>query len=184
MPFSFTRENLTLFGFGALAFIALSSKQIILYNEEILVALSFLFFLLFSLTYFREAVEETFTARSEAIQADFQSYLDQKRKWIYLLAVETALGYSQSPTQLLSQFASNQGTAIAKYQETNVQTQVVSSIAQKLEVLETTKRAMERKIQSGLGKGLRSGVLEEYSKSKGTLKSKFVKFGVSSLKGA
>lgn len=182
MPFSLTRENIVLFGFGFLAFVALSSKRIILYNAEILVALSFLLFLLFSLTYFRESVEEMFVSRSESIQSDFQSYLDQKRKWIYLLAMETALTSTKAPNQLLFQFSSDQGASIAKYQEINLQNRVISGITEKLETLEVTNRSMTRKVQSGLGKGLRSGVLEEYSKSKGGLKKKFLQFGVSSLK--
>nr|YP_665669.1 unidentified protein [Nephroselmis olivacea]AAF03196.1 unidentified protein [Nephroselmis olivacea] len=182
MPFSLTRENLILFGFGFLAFITLSSKRIILYNAEILVALSFLLFLLFSLTYFRESVEDMFVARSESIQTDFQAYLDQKRKWLYLLTIETALSATKAPNQLLSHFSSTQGATIAKYQESNLQNRIISGIADKLETLEVTNRAMERKVQSGLGKGLRSGVLEEYSKSKGGFKKKFLQFGVSSLK--
>lgn len=188
MPFSLTRDNLILFGFGFLAFVVLSSKRIILYNEEILVALSFLFFLMFSLTYFREAVEETFTSRSDSIKADLQTYLDQKRKWIYLLAVETAVGYSKAPNHLLAGFAKDQGIAIANYQEANVQNQLVSSIAEKLEVLEATKRTMERQVQSSLGKGFRSGVLEHYFKSKKTwndsTKKKFFQSSVKRLKAA
>ena len=52
-------QNKTLILASTLAFLVCSSKNIIIYNEEILVALSFLFFVLFSFYSFQDSVKMT-----------------------------------------------------------------------------------------------------------------------------
>ena len=56
-------QNKTLIGASILAFFVCSSKNLIIYNEEILVALSFLLFVLFSFHSFQETVKQTFQDR-------------------------------------------------------------------------------------------------------------------------
>ena len=63
-------QNKTLILASTLAFLVCSSKNIIIYNEEILVALSFLFFVLFSFYSFQDSVKMTFDERRKAIMQD------------------------------------------------------------------------------------------------------------------
>ena len=53
-----TNEKLRPYIFGFLAFCVLSSKHIIIYNEEILVALTFFAFVYFVYRYFGQTIQE------------------------------------------------------------------------------------------------------------------------------
>ena len=73
MPFKLLQQNASTLLFGSLAFLVLSSKNIIIYNEEILIGLSFLAFLLFSSMTMGESIREAFTFRKETIQKELQT---------------------------------------------------------------------------------------------------------------
>ena len=57
-----------------LLFCVASSKGIIIYNEEILVALSFALFVLFCLSYFGNTVKESLDERSSTIQFQLEDF--------------------------------------------------------------------------------------------------------------
>jgi len=76
MPFKLLQQNASTLLFGGLAFVVLSSKNIIIYNEEILIGLSFLAFLLCSSMTLGESIREAFTFRKETIQKELQGSYD------------------------------------------------------------------------------------------------------------
>ena len=69
------QSNLSLLGMGLLAFFVLSSKHIIIYNEETLVLISFIAFVLFSYSMLSSQVENSFNERSLAIYNELQNSL-------------------------------------------------------------------------------------------------------------
>ena len=66
--------------FAFLIFCVLSSKNIIIYNEETLVALSFVLFVLFVFHYFGNTLKESLDERSESIKAECQNFLHYKEE--------------------------------------------------------------------------------------------------------
>ncbi len=75
----FNNKKIAPYIFAFLAFCVVSSKHIIIYNEEILVALSFLFFVIFVSYYFGNNIKESLDERSNAIQSELQNFLTLKK---------------------------------------------------------------------------------------------------------
>lgn len=78
-------QNKTLILSATLAFFVCSSKNIIIYNEEILVALSFLFFVVFSFHAFQDAVKTTFESRRTLILNELTQMLVVKESTLQRL---------------------------------------------------------------------------------------------------
>lgn len=75
-----SNDKLRPYLFAFLAFCVLSSKHIILYNEELLVAVSFLAFVLFSLYYFGNTVRESLDERRDGIKSELERFSLLKRE--------------------------------------------------------------------------------------------------------
>ena len=58
--------------------ILITTKNIIIYNEEILIGLGFLAFLVFTVVTISESTREIFTLRKETIKRELQKHLDIK----------------------------------------------------------------------------------------------------------
>lgn len=71
-----------------LAFCVLSSKNIIIYNEETLVTLSFVLFVFFVFHYFGNTVKESLDERSEGIKTECQNFLHYKQQSLKELYAE------------------------------------------------------------------------------------------------
>ena len=66
--------------FAFLVFCVLSSKHIIIYNEELLVAVSFVAFVLFSLHYFGNTIKESLDERRDGIKAELERFFLLKKE--------------------------------------------------------------------------------------------------------
>lgn len=74
--------------FAFLAFCVLSSKHIIIYNEELLVAISFLAFVLFTFNYFGDTVKESLDERRMGIKVELERFFLLKKESLKELAME------------------------------------------------------------------------------------------------
>jgi hypothetical protein len=74
-----TNEKLRPYILALLTFCVLSSKHIIIYNEEILVALTFFAFIYFVYAYFGQTIQESLDERSQSIQQELESFFLVKK---------------------------------------------------------------------------------------------------------
>ena len=74
--------------FAFLAFCVLSSKHIIIYNEELLVAITFLAFVVFIFQYFGATVKESLDERRFEIKSELERFFLLKKESLTELAIE------------------------------------------------------------------------------------------------
>lgn len=87
---SFTSNGLYILGAGLL-FLVLSSKNILIYNEELLILLSFLAFVATSAHTMGDSVAETFHSRRELIQEELQAFFTTKETLLSEVKHQTIL---------------------------------------------------------------------------------------------
>lgn len=168
---------------GALAFIVLSSKNIIIYNEEILIAISFLGFVVFSSQTMSDSIAESFDARSQAIQSELQSYYDFKEEVIRELLEEhkRQLGLHQA-VKALGQISCEEIVALYSQREKALESVFASQIQQKLKTLIQSQKGIQQNLQGAVVGGFREAVLEEFKLSKAKLGPKLIDQALETLK--
>lgn len=83
-----SNDKLRPYLFAFLAFCVLSSKHIIIYNEELLVAISFLAFVVFTFNYFGDTVKESLDERRIGIKSELERFFLLKKESLKELALE------------------------------------------------------------------------------------------------
>jgi hypothetical protein len=160
---------------GLLIFFVFSSKHIIIYNEEILVVLSFLAFIFFSSRMLNESIENSLNERSLAIYTELQNSVVLKENLLSELVGEhkKQLILHEFLTGL-REFFLNELYQISIKREKCLNFVLVNQLQQKLEVLTFSQNITQENLQTTLLKGFRGSLLEEFYVSKKTLKSKLL----------
>ena len=166
-----TQQKLRMYLFGFLAFCVLSSKHIIIYNEETLVALCFFCFVFFISHYFGTTITESLNERSEIIHQELQNFLNIKEKTLnklkaeYQKISELPLGVQNLAlftTTELQRFNSNTQKAL-----TNI---FIHQIGGKFKTLSFSKLVLQQNLQDLLSRNILSNVLVAYQKNSDLLK--------------
>jgi F0F1-type ATP synthase membrane subunit b/b' len=178
-----TSENGKILLGGLLAFCVLSSKHIVLYNEEILVACSFLAFLVFCFHTLSDTVAESFQARSDAIQTELQNYLTLKEDYVQdLLSQHKEQLDLHTALTLLKEFSVTDMHAIGSSRERTLQSLFAHQVQHKLKSLVYANQSFNAKLQSLVALGFRDAVIEEYQKSKKELQPQLIQQALTSLR--
>lgn len=180
-----TAENLSFFGMILLAFFVLSSKHIIIYNEETLVLLSFIGFVLFSYNMMSASVESSLNERSQAILTELQNFLNLREELVQELIQEHKKQLSMHTLiKNLGQFSYAEISSIAAQREGALQSLFVNQMHQKLKNLLSygPTGTLSTKLQTTISASFRGAVLEEFSRSKKVLGPKLIQDAVSALK--
>ena len=97
----YSNKKIRNFVFGFLALAVLTSKNIFIYNEETLVAASFLGFILFVFYYFGNTISSSLDERRDAIKSEYVQFLNSLQESLAELSNEHKKG-SKMDTALLA----------------------------------------------------------------------------------
>lgn len=165
----FTNQKLRLYLFGFLAFCVLSSKNIIIYNEETLVALSFFFFVFFISRYFGSTITDSLNERGQVIQQELQNFLSVKEQSFKELLVEhKKLTGLVDGLKNLSFFTLNELTKLNSDSKRILNNIFIDQILLKLKTLSFSKLMLQQKLQYLLAQDILSNVLLVYHENKGS----------------
>lgn len=163
----FSNEKIRLYIFLFLAFCVLSSKNIFIYNEETLVALSFFCFLFFVFHYFGTTIKESLNERSEIIQHELQNFLNIKENsFIELLKEHEKVSGLVKAMKNLDVFTNRELATLNKNGEKALTTLFTQQIQQKLKTLVLSKGVLQQKLQYLVSENILSNVLLAFQNSK------------------
>ncbi len=177
------RSNMSLFIILVLAFFVLSSKHIIIYNEETLVLLSFIGFLIFSYNMLSDSVENSLNERSLAIYNELQNSFQLKEQFLKELLEEHKKQLSlKNLLNKFHQFSSSEILDMNNQRQKALNNIFAQEIQQKLKTLLFSQNTFQEKLQRVIVSGFRASVLEEFQSSKKTMKPKLLQEALRQLK--
>ena len=130
-----------------LVFCVASSKGIIIYNEEILVALSFALFVVFCLSYFGNTVKESLDERSSTIRFQLEDFHRLKLQSLQqLLSLHKQLKQAKNLFPSLNKDTQKQlsYTSSSENQRLQLHNRFSEQVQQKLTALESSKAALQQ----------------------------------------
>jgi hypothetical protein len=163
----FSHEKIRLYIFIFLGFCVLSSKNIFIYNEETLVALSFFFFFFFVFHYFGTTIKESLNERSEIIQHELQNYLNIKQSsFVELLKQHEKVSGLIKAMKILDIFTNRELVALNQNGSKALTNLFTQQIQQKLKTILFSKGVLQQKLQYLLSENILSNVLLAFKNSK------------------
>ncbi len=161
----FNNKKLAPYIFVFLAFCVISSKHIIIYNEEILVALSFLFFVIFVSYYFGNTIKESLDERTISIRSELQNFLNVKKQCLNMLyKIHEKANLSPNITTDLSYFTNLKVKSKTKGSEKALKNIFSKQISLKLKNLSYSN--LNLKFQKNMAEMLLSAVLVRNANTK------------------
>lgn len=180
----FDNQKIRLYLFIFLAFSVLSSKHILIYNEETLVALSFFCFVYFVLHYFGSTIKESLNERSQVIREESQNFLILKENTAQLLLTQhQKVSGLVKAILVLNTFTKNELNQLNTNGQKALKNLYSSRIQNKLKTLEFSKLMVEQRLESLFSKQILSNVLVAFSK-KGKAASKLGTYQNKAIKNA
>ena len=166
-----------------LAYFVLSSKHLIIYNEETLVLISFIGFVLFSTHMMGESVKNSLNERSLAISQELENSLQVKNQVFQELFQEHQKQFSlKSLFQKFHYSASREILVINGQREKSLHTVFSQEIFQKLQGIFASHQNFQEKLQKSFGLGFRPSVFQAFLNKKKTMKSTLLQDALRQLK--
>lgn len=163
----FNSQKIRPYIFAFLAFCVFSSKNIIIYNEETLVAASFLAFIVFISHYFGTTIKDSLNERSNAITIELQNFCTLKEESLSQLRQEhVKVSTLNTPLTNLAQFTSRELSIATSRGEKALNSIFSHQMIQKLKTLSASKMTIQQKLQEYMAATFFGSVLIEFQRSK------------------
>lgn len=165
---NFNKKRIALYSF--LAFCVLSSKNIIIYNEETLVALSFGAFIYFIFQYLGNTVTESLNERSNTIKVELQDFLKLKKESLeQLLNEHKKMLHLRFFLHNVSQFSKNELVTTGLSVKQAFHALFYQQIEQRLSTLYLSAFPLQQKLQQLMAKNILISVLLKLQKKTNTI---------------
>ena len=184
-----SNEKIRPYIFGFLVFCVFSSKNIIIYNEETLVALSFFAFIFFVVNYFGNTIKQSLDERSEGIKYELQNFLSLKADSLKQLYKEHQKVTDLTNTlNTVKVFTVTELKQKSKAGKGGLKKVLNDQIIQKLNTLSSSKGDLYQQLQQIIAQNILSAVLVKIKRLKenqshNLLNSKSIKQNVPRLIG-
>lgn len=153
--------------FAFLIFCVFSSKNIIIYNEETLVALSFLAFVYFIFHYFGDTIKESLNERSYAIKTELQNFLILKQESLNELYREhKKISNLSTGLKSIGNFTNSEISTTSFLGEKALDFIFYNQMLQKLKTLSFSKLNLQQKLQQSMAQNILSIVLVKFQRLK------------------
>jgi hypothetical protein len=183
MNYFLNRKGAVILIFSLLVFALFSSKKIIIYNEELLVVLTFFGFIYFIYTYFSNVITESLDARSKEATINLQTFLELKKAYL-----NTAIEEQKKQLEIsqvlkdMGKFSHNEMLLTAQYQNNLLLETKPNFVKSKLNNLASSIQLNDQKLNQFVALSLLGGVVEKYVSSKNTLRLELHQEAVNQLK--
>ena len=148
-----------------LVFCVLSSKNIIIYNEETLITLSFILFVFFVFRYFASTIKDSLDERSESIKTECQNFLHYKQQSLQQLSAEhKKIGQLHHALSQLMHFVKSTTTQLTGTGKHALQGNFSQQIVEKCNELRSSQ--LPQNLQGLMAKNQQRLVLARCAKSK------------------
>lgn len=155
-----SQRNLRVLLGAFLLFCVASSKHLVIYNEETLVALSFFLFVVFVARYFGETISESLQERSQVIQHELHNFLTLKAESSQELVSEyQKVARLVNFVEMLADFTARELDRFQSWSHQRVQNTCRLEILEKFKLLGFSKLALQQTLQQGLSQNLLSSVV-------------------------
>jgi F0F1-type ATP synthase membrane subunit b/b' len=169
------------------AILVLSSKQIILYNEEIIVAVSFVVFVVFVQVVFGATIKATFDERQQSLLSELQHYCVTQEAYLteQMKHHQVRSNSLRSSTQMIGEACiQNMGTRCAPQCKKNVEAVLSQQFDQKLKAFVGIQDRAREQFQSQIVTSFRNTVYNQFRFAKvREYQSKLVNQSISILRG-
>jgi F0F1-type ATP synthase membrane subunit b/b' len=143
-----------------LVFCVFSSKGIIIYNEETLVALSFCAFVLFCLYYFGNTVQDSLNERGLVIKTELQNFLLLKEESLHELSQEhKRIANLQNTLSSLGSFTYSELAKCSSSGGRTLNNIFAQQVQQKVGYLESSKNVLQEQLQNLIATNIKGAVL-------------------------
>jgi len=164
--------------------IAALSTNLIILNEEILVAVSFLAFIVFCLQNAQSSVVEMLENRRLGIETELQHFLNLKEQYIQASVQDLKKGqHLHILVAQLNDMTANLIKDIQIHGQQSCQEQTKTLLVQKLKTLQVLGQGQQDRIQTSFQLGLRGAVLAKFQEKKKILQGKLLRQALSRLAG-